>query len=75
MARNGQNPIRNASTGRRTLCNVWGNTYGYIGRKRVMDFGTDEYDANLWRDHPEKYDKLVEAERNRTKTFLKVTQK
>lgn len=40
-----------------------------------MDFGTDEYDANLWRDHPEKFNELVAAERNRTKTFLKVTRR
>ncbi len=28
--------------------NIWGNTKGYEGRKKVMDFGVDEHAAQLW---------------------------
>ena len=34
--------------------NVWGNWNGYVGKKKVMDFGTDERDAQQWLAHQGK---------------------
>lgn len=28
--------------------NIWGNWNGYIGRSKVIEFGTDEFRANEW---------------------------
>ena len=36
--------------------NRWDNWYGYMAGKRVMEFGTDEAKAMLWRDNPEAFD-------------------
>jgi len=40
---------------RRIKTNVWGNTYGYVGNRKVEDFGTDTYDAEAWLADPEKF--------------------
>lgn len=35
---------------RRIKKNVWGNTNGYEGSRKVYDFGTDEQAAQIWVD-------------------------
>ena len=42
---------------RRIHQNVWGNWNGYIGRRKVHEFGTDEDEAKLWLNDPVRYDK------------------
>lgn len=33
---------------RKAKQNVWGNWYGYTGRNRTHDFGTDDVAAGYW---------------------------
>lgn len=40
-----------AAPKRRIRQNIWGNWKGYLGTKRVEDFGTDERAAKDWLDN------------------------
>ena len=37
-----------AAAKRRIHQNIWGNWYGYLGTRRVEDFGLDEWNAFEW---------------------------
>jgi len=44
---------------RRIKQNIWGNWKGYEGNRKVMDFGTDEIEAEAWRKNTDFFGELL----------------